>query len=161
MIKEIIMEEVIIEKLKTNEIKQFSKIVDEVFDEFVGKDYSEEGRKTFKEYTNEKAIIERINNNEFFIAKYENIIVGTMEIRNKNHISLFFVLKEFHGKGIGRKLFEYYIKKINQNADGIKIITVNSSFYGEKIYRALGFIKTAEVQEKNGIKYIPMEYKLK
>jgi predicted GNAT family N-acyltransferase len=37
---------------------------------------------------------------------------------------------------------------------------VNSSFYGEKIYKALGFIKTEEAQEKNGIKYIPMEYKI-
>ena len=30
----------------------------------------------------------------------------------------------------------------------------------EKIYSKLGFIKTDEMQEKNGIKYIPMEYKL-
>ena len=154
------MEEIIIEELRTNEIKIFAEITYEVFSEFIAKDYSEEGRKTFKEYTNEKAIIDRINNNEFFTAKYKNKIIGIMEIRNKNHISLFFVLKEFHGKGIGRKLFEYYIEKIKQNNKEIKTMTVNSSFYGEKVYKALGFIKTEEVQEKNGIKYIPMEYKV-
>jgi predicted GNAT family N-acyltransferase len=152
------MEEIAIENLRKDEIMEFSKLTNEVFDEFVGRDYSDEGKKTFKEYTKEKAIIERINNNEFFVAKYKNKIIGIMEIRNKNHISLFFVLKEFHGKGIGRKLFEYYINIIKQNNNGIKTITVNSSFYGEKVYKALGFIKTHEAQEKDGIKYIPMEY---
>jgi predicted GNAT family N-acyltransferase len=152
------MEEIVIENLRKDEIMEFSKLTNEVFDEFVGKDYSEEGKKTFKEFTNEKAIIERINDNDFFVAKCKNKIIGIMEIRNRNHISLFFVLKEFHGKGIGRKLFEYYIKIIKQNNYEIKTIMVNSSFYGEKVYEALGFIKTQEAQEKNGIKYIPMEY---
>jgi predicted GNAT family N-acyltransferase len=154
------MEEIVIENLRKEEIMEFSKLTDEVFDEFVGMDYSDEGKKTFKEYIKEQAIIERINKNEFFTAKYKNKIIGIMEIRNKDHISLFFVLKEFHGKGIGRKLFAYYIKIIKQNDIGIKSITVNSSFYGEKVYKALGFIKTQEAQEKDGIKYIPMEYKV-
>ena len=69
-------------------------------------------------------------------------------IRNENHISLFFVLKEFYGKGIGRRLFGYYIGKIKQNNNGIKTIMENSSHYGEKANTALGFIKTEETQEK-------------
>jgi predicted GNAT family N-acyltransferase len=44
--------------------------------------------------------------------------------------------------------------------NGIKIITVNSSFFAEKIYSKMGFMKTDEMQEKDGIKYIPMENKL-
>ena len=43
---------------------------------------------------------------------------------------------------------------------GIKIITANSSIYAEEIFSKLGFIKTNEIQEMNGIKYIPMEYKI-
>jgi predicted GNAT family N-acyltransferase len=155
------MEEIFIENLKKDEIMEFSRLTDKVFDEFVGKDYSEEGKRTFKEFIDEKAIIERINNNQFFVAKHKNNIIGIMEIKNKDHISLFFVLKEFHGKGVGRKLFEYYIKIIKENNNGIKTITVNSSFYGEKVYKALGFIKMQEAQERDGIKYIPMEYNIK
>jgi predicted GNAT family N-acyltransferase len=33
-------------------------------------------------------------------------------------------------------------------------------FYGEKIYTNLGFTKIDEAQEKDGITYIPMEYKI-
>jgi predicted GNAT family N-acyltransferase len=58
-------------------------------------------------------------------------------------------------------LFEKYINELKQNNNEIKIMTVNSSFYGEKIYKKLGFIKTEEAQEKNGIKYIPMKYEIK
>jgi len=83
-----------------------------------------------------------------------------MEIKNKDHISLLFVKKEFHGKGIGKYLFEHYLNIIKRENTGIKIITVNSSIYAEKIYLKFGFIKTNEIQEKDGIKYIPMEYRI-
>ena len=53
-------------------------------------------------------------------------------IRNENHISLFFVLKEFYGKGIGRRLFGYYIGKIKENNNGIETIMKNSLYYGKK-----------------------------
>jgi GNAT superfamily N-acetyltransferase len=150
------------EKLKIEEINLFSIMVNNVFREFVGKDYSEEGNNTFMDYIEPKNILERFKNenNNFYVAKYYDEIIGAMEIKNKDHISLFFVIKKYHGKGIGKKLFGNYIKTLKQNNNEIKTITVNSSFYGEKIYAKLGFIKTEEAQEKNGIKYIPMEYKI-
>jgi predicted GNAT family N-acyltransferase len=49
---------------------------------------------------------------------------------------------------------------LKQGDYGIKIITVNSSFLAEKIYSKMGFIKTDEIQERDGIKYIPMEYNM-
>jgi GNAT superfamily N-acetyltransferase len=150
------------EKLKIEEINLFSIMVNNVFQEFVGKDYSEEGNNTFMDYIEPKNILERLKNenNNFYVAKHNDEIIGAMEIKNKDHISLFFLMKKYHGKGIGKKLFGNYIKTLKQNNSEIKTITVNSSFYGEKIYEKLGFIKTEEAQEKNGIKYIPMEYKI-
>ena len=43
-----------------------------------------------------------------------NEIIGILEIKNYDHISLFFVKKDFHNKGIGQKLFEYYINTITK-----------------------------------------------
>ena len=40
----------------------------------------------------------------------------------------------------------------------LKNISVNSSIFAENIYSKLGFIKTNEIQEKDGIKFVPMEY---
>ena len=153
---------IIFEELRINEINSFSELVINVFDEFVGKDYSEEGNKTFKEFLEPGKILDRWNNKTSIIyaAKKEDDIVGILEIKNKNHISLFFVKKDFHKLGIGKKLFYNYLNFLKQSNEGIEKITVNSSFYAEKIYSKLGFIRTDEIQEKNGIKYIPMEYRL-
>ena len=37
-------------------------------------------------------------------------------------------------------------------------ITVNSSSYAVKFYESLGFSKTSEEQETDGLKYTPMHY---
>lgn len=148
-----------IDFLKENEIEEFSHLVDFVFDEYVGKDYSEEGKKTFKAYTSSESILERMKGRStFYIAKDEEWIIGALEIRDKNHISLFFVDKEYQGKGIGRELFQRYISDIQPL--GITEVSVNASIYGEKIYAALGFIKFGNLQEKDGILFIPMIYTL-
>jgi GNAT superfamily N-acetyltransferase len=153
---------IIFDELKIDEINKVSNMINNVFNEFVGIDYSENGKKTFKDYITPKNILERFNNktSQFYVAKYINDIIGILEIKNKDHISLFFVKKEYHGKGIGKKLFDNYIKTLKQDNNGIKVITVNSSFFAENIYSKMGFIKTNEIQEKDGIKYIPMENKL-
>ena len=153
---------ILIEELQIEEINYVSNMINSVFDDFVGKDYSEEGNNTFKDYIKPQNILRRYNEktSQFFCAKYSDEIIGILEIKNKDHISLFFVKKEFHGKGIGKKLFENYVETLKQENNGIKIITVNSSFFAEKIYSKMGFQKTSEMQERNGIKYIPMEYKL-
>ena len=151
---------IVFDELKIEDISQYSNMINNVFDEFVGKDYSIQGNCTFKEFIEPQNILERFNNgvNQFYIAKYDNEIIGVLEIKNKDHISLFFVKKEFQGQGIGKKLFEIHVNSIKNNEE-IKIITVNSSIYAEKIYSKLRFVKTNEIQEKCGIKYIPMEYK--
>ena len=153
---------IIIDELKIDEINSVSNMINNVFDEFVGIDYSENGKKTFKDYITPKNILERLNKNisHFYVAKYIDEIIGILEIKNKDHISLFFVKKEYHGKGFGKILFDNYIKILKQDNNGIKVMTVNSSFFAEKIYSKLGFIKIDEIQERDGIKYIPMEYKL-
>ena len=160
---EIKKENIIYELLKLEEIEPYSIMISNVFNEFVGKDYSENGNKTFMEFIEPKIIMERFNNkiNQFFVAKNNNEIIGILEIKDNNHISLFFVKKEFHGQGIGKTLFGNFVEILKQNCNNeIKTITVNSSFFAEKIYAKLGFIKTGDIQEKNGIRYIPMEYKV-
>ena len=149
----------IIEKLKIEEINQFSNMIINVFDEFVGKDYSKQGNDTFKDFIKPENVLDRFNGLNIFVAKYNNEIIGVLEIRNNDHISLFFVKKDFHKQGVGKKLFEKYLETIKKNSE-IKTITVNSSIYAEKIYEKLGFVKINEIQEKNGIKYIPMECKI-
>ena len=132
-------------------------LIDTVFDEFVGKDYSEKGNETFKDYIDLKKIMERLEQktSQWFVAKSGDEIIGIMEIRYQNHIALFFVKKEFHRQGIGKKLIQHYKKIMKRNK--VEILTVNSSIYAEKIYAKLGFIKLNDkLQERSGIRFIPM-----
>ena len=147
--------------LKINEINQYSDMINAIFDEFVGKDYSEEGNRTFKDFTDPKNALERFNNKlcKFFVAKCNKEIIGVLETKNNDHISLYFVKKEFHKQDIGRKLFQMFMDTIKDDVE-IKAISVNSSIYAEKVYSKLGFISTDGILEKCGMKYIPMEYKI-
>jgi predicted GNAT family N-acyltransferase len=137
-------------------------MIDNIFNEFVGKECSIEGNNKFKDDIKPQNIENRFinKNSQFFLAKAENEIIGMMEIKNKDHISLFFVKKEFQGKGIGKYLLGHYLNKIKNENSGIKKITVHSPIYSEKIFSRFGFKKTNGMQEKAGIKYIPMKYKI-
>jgi predicted GNAT family N-acyltransferase len=154
---------VISDVLKFEEIKTLSEMVENVFDESVGKDYSEEGNIEFKKYITPQSIFDRINDKtrKLYIARNNNDIIGVLETKNKDHISLLFVKKEFHGRGIAKKLFQKYLESFKNDNFWKESITVNSSFYAEKIYSKMGFIETNDMQEKNGIKCIPMAYKIK
>ncbi|ULQ59458.1 GNAT family N-acetyltransferase [Brucepastera parasyntrophica] len=147
--------------LRKEEIPDFVRLVNTVFDEYVGGDYSEEGIRTFKEYTDPEALGARFaGESNFYAAKENGIITGALEIRNMNHIALFFVDKKHQGRGVGGQLFDFYLSRLAKPGK-IADVTVNASLYAGKIYEALGFRKTGEVQEKNGIKYIPMKFEIR
>ena len=83
----------------------------------------------------------------------ENKLIGIMGTKNEGkHISLFFIKKEFHRKGIGKQLFDYSQCDCPANE-----ITVNSSTYAIRFYESLGFEKTNDRQQTNGISYTPMK----
>ncbi len=122
-----------------------------VFLEFEAPEYSQEGIDEFKRYIDQQA---KETTLEIYGAFEENELLGVIATRNeRSHISWFFVKKEYHGRRIGRKLFEHIVPFSSTD-----FITVNSSPYAVKIYRKLGFADTAAEQVTNGIRYIPMKY---
>ena len=153
---------IIIGKLKKEEVDFYSDMISAVFDEFVGIRYSEQGKTTFKDFITSRNISKRLTdkNNQFITAKCNDEIIGILETKNNSHISLFFVRKEYHGKGIGKLLFGVFLESIRDNYNVIKKITVNSSIFAEKFYAKLGFEKINGMREKDGIIFIPMEYSL-
>ena len=70
-----------------------------------------------------------------------------------------FVDKRHHRKGVARQLLNTVVAEIKSN-EGITQMTVNSSPYAVEAYERLGFVKTGEQQEKDGIIYIPMARQL-
>jgi ribosomal protein S18 acetylase RimI-like enzyme len=153
-----------IRDMHPNEASEVSTLVQTVFGRYEAPDYSAEGVIEFQKYNTPQQLIERLNKNHFvLVAIANNRIVGMIEIRNHQHISLFFVHSEFHGQGIGKALWANAVERCKDsdvNAN-FSVFTVNSSPYAVSIYERLGFYKKSPEQVMNGIRFIPMSAEIK
>lgn len=82
--------------------------------------------------------------------------IGTLCMREPQHIGDFFVKSDYHRKGVGRDLFE----TMRRDYD-LQEFTVNSSPYAVKIYKYLGFIPVDVERTVNGLRFTPIKYKEK
>jgi predicted GNAT family N-acyltransferase len=150
-----------IKEVGKSDLKQALDLVNNVFSEFVAIDYSEHGINTFQSYLKTKydEVSDDLQSGQKKLWGYyqDGKIIGVIATRDISHIALMFVDKIHHKKGIARQLFNIVLTELKSNVD-ITQITVNSSPYAVKIYERLGFKKTGEQQEKDGIIYIPMAY---
>lgn len=155
--------EYIIEEASYSEAPMVSLLVNRVFDEFVGVDYSPEGIETFKSFASTESIQSRMRlpNSFTLVAKADGAIVGVLETRDYSHISLLFIDEAHQGRGLSRRLFERAKEGCLSHDPKLREITVNSSGYAIRIYAALGFTTDSEMQEKNGIMYLPMTYRIR
>jgi len=148
-------------RLGKSEITEFHELVKNVYGEFVSPDYSEEGNRTFYSYIDPLEIGKRLEaGNWFYACKSGGKIVGALEVRNKNHISLLFVDKRHQKQGISEALLERYFDDLKKEEAGVGFIEVNSSPYAKIIYKNLGFYEASDLQEKNGIKFYYMKMDL-
>lgn len=150
---------IVYEALVADEIPNVIEMILETFDKYVGSGYTEQGIVTFRNFVKPEALLERYKNVTDFmlVAKVQEQIIGVISLRDKSHISLFFVKEDYHGRGVGRELLDRVLEKLEVKQKGITKITVNSSPYAVKVYERLGFTKTEEEKEVDGIVFVPME----
>ena len=143
-----------IRQLVDNEKNEALLFAKRIFIESEDESYSKEGIETFCNFVDNKKITKSF---KVYGAFEDNILKGLIATdRRKRHINLFFVGKDSQGKGIGKKLMNIVVNN-NENS----YITVNSSRYGVPIYEKLGFVKTEEEKEQDGLKFTPMKLILK
>ncbi len=137
-------------------------LVKDVFNEFVAPGYSDEGINTFFDYIRPENIIESYKNNHFsLVAALQDDIIGVIHIRDFEHISLMFVDKKYHRRGIAGRLFYRALEICNKEKAQTVEITVNSSPYAVPVYGKLGFCVAGGEEIKNGIRYVPMKMTIK
>ena len=149
-------------KLNKGEFCEASDLIWSVFNEFEAPEYSNEGIYTFKEFINADKLYENSEKGfmNFLACFDQRKLVGIIASRESCHISLLFVKKEHHHKGIARELFNKLTAEIVENNPNAKCITVNSSPFAVQIYKKLGFIPTDEEQIQDGLRFTPMKYAL-
>lgn len=120
--------------------------------------YPPDGVQTFRQDIIENA--EFINNCKTGICPMcaafdKGKIIGVISIRkNKTHINLLFVKKEYHRRGVATALFRFLLESLLRENPELEEITVNSSPYGKGFYLNAGFAEAGSEQLANGIRYI-------
>lgn len=156
------MESIKIEKYQEGQETEIYQLIKRVYDEFVSPDYPNEGNQFFYDWIQPGRIAERqAEGRNMLIATSSAGIIGVIEIRGNNTISLLFVDKEYQGRGIAKKLFQKSLENAIQNDSALDKFYVHASPYSIPIYKKLGFNEAGSLQEENGIKYMPMERRVK
>lgn len=124
-----------------------------VFMDFEAPDYAPQGIETFRSFLLSGESVSALR---FFGAYEQDSLVGMLATRGEDgsHIALFFVETAWQGRGVGRALFAAARERCRSDR-----MTVNSSPYAEPIYERLGFTAVSEEQERDGIRFVPMQYR--
>lgn len=147
----------IVRPLNPGEEVEVVNLVARSFNEFIAPDFPEEGIEEFFGYSNPRALIKRSDGNHFvLVAETEGTIAGMIEIREMRHVSMLFVDKAFHRRGIGKELFRAAIDRIKSESRPPKTVTVHSSRFAVPFYESLGFVRTEEEKIIHGVIHIPM-----
>lgn len=131
------------------------------FMKFEANVYTDEGIRNFEDFITDTTLhrLFIMGIYQMFVALDRKQIVGMITLRNSSHISLLFVDEKYHRRGIGRALIEYLREYLLSEA-GISKVTVNAAPYGVAFYHKLGFKDIRPEEERDGIKYTPMEFVL-
>lgn len=147
-------------EIQAGEETQACQLVSEVFNEFIAPGYSKEGVIEFSKYLEPRLMRDRLARNHFiFVALDDAKIVGVIEVRGNNHVSLLYVKKNYQNKSIAKKLLKLALNK-SEKVEPPASIEVNSSPYAVTIYEKLGFIKKSSEKNVNGIRFTPMILRL-
>ena len=150
-----------VKNLSPEYAEEYCSLIKEVYDEFVAPDYPEEGNRHFYTFVTEESVLKRMDAGALTLyAMLGDEMAGVCAFRDGTHMSTLFVKKKYHRQGVARKLFDAARDILSEQYPEADSISVFSSPYAQEVYKRLGFSPTAGKQEKDGITYYPMEYKL-
>ena len=152
--------QVVIRNIKTGEEQQVCNLIELVFEEFIAPLYEEDGVEEFLRYIDPSKMVSRLENNHFvLVSELDGELLGAIEVRNYNHISLLFVVSNEQRQGLAKRLL-YEAHEICKDNIGFSEMSVNSSPNAVEAYGKLGFEVDDQEQLKNGIRYIPMRLRI-
>jgi GNAT superfamily N-acetyltransferase len=152
---------VVIRKIEPGEEQQVCLLVKRVFNEFVAPLYENEGVEEFLRYIDPGKMTHRIRGDHLvMIAEKGGNLLGVIEVRGFNHVSLLFVAGIAQRQGIARRLLEEALE-ICQGKIDLCEVSVHSSPNAVKAYEKLGFKVKGKERLEHGIRYIPMKLRIR
>jgi len=146
-----------VRKIRLGEEVEVCNLVARSFNEFIAPEFSEEGIEEFFKYSNPREFKKRSESGYFsMVAKSQNKLAGMIEVKGNSHISMLYVEKAFHKKGVAKELIRIALEKVFSNNINHDNITVNSSRYAVPFYERLGFLQFEEEKSIYSVIHIPM-----
>ena len=147
-----------ITETQLTEVIPLSNFIRSVYDDSVAPHYSEQGNAEFYKYIDTNAVTDHLQNNHWMLkAELNKELVGIIEIRDNNHVSMLFVSSIHQRQGIGKQLLAAAIEKIHELIPSQQKISVHSSPNSTVAYEKLGFVAISDEKEVNGIRFTTME----
>ncbi|MBL4829011.1 MAG: GNAT family N-acetyltransferase [Aliivibrio sp.] len=114
---------------------------------------NEEGKKAMRQ-ARSPDILEATNVEiyEAIKAVVDGELIGYIAWRQGNYIAQLYVSTEYQGCGVGSRL----VNEMKARS-GAVLIQLKASINAIGFYKKLGFVATSKEQNKNGIRFVPME----
>ncbi len=126
-------------------------------DEFIVHECTPEAAAFFADENSEDGIRGFVNAGiAYHVAENDERIVGFIALRDNKHVFHMFVDKACQRQGIAAALWQH-VRETALAAGNPGQFTVNASNYAVPVYEKMGFVRTAEMQCKNGIYFNPMQ----
>jgi len=147
--------------MRPGEETEVCDLIIRVFKEFVAPEFPQRGVQEFLDYVKPDSLLKRSQANYFvLVATAQDRVVGMIEVRDNNHISLLFVDKPFLRRKIGKQLLRRALEICLSRQPDTSEVSVNSSPYAVHIYEKLGFRPKGPKQIVNGVCFVPMALEL-
>lgn len=152
------MRNISIRRGTVRDAERISKLLTELAEEFIVKEFSPEGRSHLLGELSATEVEQRLAGDfRFYLAEDGQELAGVAAMRSNDHLYYLFIAKPYQGIGLARILWSR--AKDESLALGIRgKFTVNASNYAVRAYERLGFRRTEPPRERNGVIYNPMEF---
>lgn len=151
------IETVRIRPMRNTDTKDVQRLILTVFDEFVAPGYSRQASRTFRRQTRRQLHSPEQGEGETrLVAVAGHELIGVIGMRDVSHIHWLWVRKDWHHKGVARRLIGQGIAVVTEREPRAKKITLNSSPYAVPFYLRLGFNVSGSDFDQKGIICTPM-----
>lgn len=149
-----------IEAVPQGDIPRVAKLCLQTFLQFEAMDYDPQGIESFRAAVNVDILRRQMDTDQLEMwGFYEgDQLYGVIALRRKRYITLLFVDKKWHKKGIGRRLVEHAVAASRGHTDAL---VVRSSLFAIPFYEHLGFATMDSIQLDDGTTYLPMRLEIK
>ena len=124
--------------------------------EHITQEFQSDAKALFLAKNNEKSIRQFVADGfRYHVAEVDDRLIGFVGVRDNSHLYHLFVANDFQRQGVGRRLWD--VARAECAAAGnSRRFTVNSSNNAVPVYERLGFVRTAPMQNNEGVLYNPM-----